>query len=69
MVDNRRPDGEPTVEHGGRGRGDAGFLQIDDDLGIQPIRVGAAVAEADNVELNGSQRPSCRRKDNLAFQK
>ena len=44
-----------AAERGGRRRGDAGLLQVSDDLGVQPIHsggleTGRAPSEADDVE-------------------
>jgi hypothetical protein len=53
MVDDRGADREPVTDPRGRRRDDAGLLEIDDDPGIQRVRVVAAIAEADDIERNG----------------
>ena len=52
MVDDGAADREPAVKHSGRWRRNAGFLQIDDDLAIDPVGIVGAIAEADNVEVD-----------------
>ena len=66
VIDDGRADRELAVDRGGGRRGDAGFLQIDDDLGIEPVRIGAAVAEADDVELRPAPAAPARRRPAIA---
>ena len=52
VIDDRRADREPAVEHRRRRRGDTGLLEIDDDLAIDPVGIVGAIAEADDVEID-----------------
>jgi hydrophobe/amphiphile efflux-1 (HAE1) family protein len=68
MVDDRRPDGEPAVEHSSRGRRDPGFLQIDDDRGIDwmlaiGIVVDDAIVVVENVERVLEEEPDLNMAD------
>ena len=61
VIDDRGANGEATID-GGRGRrGNAGFLQGDDDLRIDPVGIRAAVAETHDVERNRREEFQLRR--------
>ena len=53
MIDNGCSNGEPAVDDRGRGNGDAGLLNVCDDLGIHLVTVVAAVSKADDIQLHG----------------
>lgn len=68
MIHNRGADREMRTDHRRRWRTNARFLQIGHDLCIKPVRISAAVAEADDVELNGRQKLKLRRFQDSTFQ-
>ena len=55
VIHDGRADGQLSADHGGRGRGHAGFLQLDRDARIHAVRLFRAVAEADDVQLDRRQ--------------
>jgi len=56
MVNDGGPNGELAVD-GGCGRSDAAtFLEVDDDLRVDAVGVGSAIAETDDVELDRGQK-------------
>jgi flagellar biosynthesis repressor protein FlbT len=68
VIDDRRADREPAVENRGRWRRDPGFLNVDDDIAIDPVGVIGAIAKADDVELNRRQQFQPRLGQDPGFQ-
>src|SRR6266702_6571690 len=50
MIDDRRADRELSVQHRRGRRGNAGFLDVDDDLAIHRVGIIGAIAKTDDVE-------------------
>src|SRR5215472_8333284 len=55
MVDDRGTDRDAAVDRGGGRCRNAGLLERDHQLRVEPVRVGTAIAEADDVELHRRQ--------------
>ena len=68
MIDDRRADRELAVEHRGRRRRDPGFLDVDDDIAVDLVGVGGAIAKADDIELNRRQQFQPRLGQDSRFQ-
>ena len=59
---------ELAVENRRRGCRDPGFLNVDDDLAIDLVGVGGAIAEADDIELHRRQQFQPRLGQDACFQ-
>jgi hypothetical protein len=68
MIHNRGADREIWADHGRRWCTNSGLLQIDHNLCIQSVRISAAVAKADDVELDRRQKLKLRRFQDSTFQ-
>ena len=60
MVDDRDADRELAVDRGGGRRGDAGFVQIGDDLGVDRVGVDPVAAIAGSRRCSASPAPAFR---------
>jgi len=56
VIDDRDADREAAADRRRRWCGDPRFLEVGDDLRVQPVGVVAAMAEADDVERNRRQQ-------------
>jgi hypothetical protein len=56
MIGDRYPDCDLTVNHGGRGRRNAGFLNASGQLSIEGIRICCPMPETNDVELHRRQQ-------------
>ena len=56
MIDDRRTNCDRPIDCRGRRRGDPGFVQIGDDVGVELVGIAAAKAEADDVERDRGQQ-------------
>ncbi len=60
VVEDGGADGEISVDHRGRRRGDAGFLDRDGESGVELVRIVGPIAEADDIELGGREKLEAR---------
>jgi len=56
VIDDSRAYRELAVQDSRRWRRDPGFLNVDDNIAVDPVGVGSAIAKADDIELNRRQQ-------------
>src|ERR1019366_7970614 len=60
VIDDGRANGETTVHRGGGRCGDAGLVQIGDDLAVDLVRVLRTVAKANDIQRNRREQLQSR---------
>src|SRR5689334_3748387 len=68
MIHDRRAYRKPAVEHRRRRRGDAGFLDVDHNLAVEPVGIIRAISEADDVEIDRREKLEPRFGENARLQ-